>query len=249
MTREAGPAADSDPRPARSRVRLLVLGLIVLAMVLFIASGGTAWLEPAHVQARRFALLAYARDHFFTVYLGLGAVYVLVTALSLPGAAVLSLLNGFLFGRIAGTVLNVVAATIGATVLLVAARYLFADAARRRLEKSRRAARLLDGFDRGAFNYLLFLRLVPVFPYWLVNLAAAVTRIPLRTYVAGTVIGIAPGSFVYANLGQSLGSIKSLHGLLSTEVLLALGLLGVLSLLPLLFTRRRGDAPSDRTPE
>lgn len=232
------PAGDSA-RPARRRGRLALLGLIVLAMVAFVGAGGLDWLDLASLGARRFALLACAQDHFLLMYLGLGFVYVLATASSLPGAAVLSLLSGFLFGRVAGTVLNVVAATIGATVLLIVARYLFADTARLRLERNRHAARLLAGFDRGAFNYLLFLRLVPVFPYWLINLAAAVTRIRLGTYVAGTAIGIAPGSFVYANLGRSLGSVQSLRGLVSTEILLALGLLGLLALLPLYFTRRK----------
>ena len=153
----------------------------------------------------------------------------------------LSLLTGFLFGRGPGTLLIVVAATIGATLLLVSARYLFADAARSRLEKNPRAARLLAGFDQGAFNYLLFLRLVPVFPFWLVNLASAVTRIPVRTYILGTAIGILPGSFVFANLGSSLGAVDSFKGLVSGDVLIALGLLGVLSLIPILLKRRKSD--------
>ncbi len=236
--REAEPAAGDKPAPPR-RGRSIVAGLIVLAVVVLMAAGGTDWLDAGNLQARRFELLAYAQTHFWSLYLIWGVVYVLVAAFSLPGATVLSLFSGFLFGRVAGTVLNVVAATAGATLLLLAARYLFADAARRRLEQMPRAARLLTGFDRGAFNYLLFLRLVPLFPFWLVNLAAAITRIRVRTYIAGTALGIMPGSFVYANLGRSLGTVDSVNGLVSIDVLLALSLLGVLSLLPLMFRRRQ----------
>jgi len=107
------------------------------------------------------------------------------------------------------------------------------------LEKSPAAAKILGGFERDAFNYLLFLRLVPVFPFWLVNLAPAFTAIPLRTYFVATAVGIVPGSFVFANLGQSLGRIESLEGLLSGEVIAALALLGALVLAPVVIKKWR----------
>ncbi len=230
-------------KSGKVRGRLLLLAILALAVIAFLGAGGAEWLSPAKLQARRFELLAYAGTHFWSLFFVWGAVYVAAAAFSMPGATVLSLLTGFLFGRGPGTLLIVVAATTGATLLLVAARYLFADAARSRLEKNPRAARLLAGFDQGAFNYLLFLRLVPVFPFWLVNLASAVTRIPVRTYIIGTAIGILPGSFVFANLGRSLGAVDSIKGLVSGDVLIALGLLGVLSLIPVLLKRRRTHEP------
>ncbi len=235
------PTPGSTGQPASVRKRLLFLAILALAVAAFLVAGGAEWLSPAKLQARRFELLAYAETHFWSLFFVWGAVYVAAAAFSMPGATVLSLLTGFLFGRGPGTLLIVVAATIGATLLLVSARYLFADAARSRLEKNPRAARLLAGFDQGAFNYLLFLRLVPVFPFWLVNLASAVTRIPVRTYILGTAIGILPGSFVFANLGSSLGAVDSFKGLVSGDVLIALGLLGVLSLIPILLKRRKSD--------
>lgn len=106
---------------------------------------------------------------------------------------------------------------------------------------------MLAGFERGAFHYLLFLRLVPLFPFWLINLAAAFTRVRRRTYVAATAVGIVPGSLVYANLGRSLGEIRSLDHLVSTEVLAALGLLAMFALLPV-FLRRRVTAAHEETP-
>ena len=116
-------------------------------------------------------------------------------AFSLPGGLVLSLTMGFLFGRWVGTALVVIAATIGATFVFIAARYLFADAARRRMGTL--GAKISAGFTANAFNYLLFLRLVPLFPFFLVNLAPAFTSISVRTFALGTLIGIIPGTFVY----------------------------------------------------
>ena len=137
-----------------------------------------------------------------------------------------------------------IAATVGATLVFLAARYLFADAARKRLGAV--GERLNAGFTENAFSYLLFLRLVPAFPFFLVNLAPAFTAIPVRTYVLATLIGIIPGTFVYVNLGQTLGRIDSLQGLVSRETLLAFGLLGLFALLPVawkkLKARRTGEA-------
>jgi uncharacterized membrane protein YdjX (TVP38/TMEM64 family) len=145
-------------------------------------------------------------------------------------ALLLSLTIGFLFGRWTGTAIIVFSATIGATLVFLAARYLFAEAAQRRMGNM--AQRIIKGFHANAFNYLLFLRLVPLFPFWLVNLVPAFTPIRLRTYFAATAIGILPGTFVFANLGQSLGRIESLDQLLSREILIAFVLLGLFALIP-----------------
>ena len=126
---------------------------------------------------------------------------------------ILSLTMGFVFGRWVGTALVVVAATVGATIVFLAARYIFADAARKRLGAL--GEKINAGFTENAFNYMLFLRLVPAFPFFLVNLAPAFTSIPLRTFVLATFIGIIPGTFVFVNLGETLGRIDSLQGLVS----------------------------------
>ncbi len=226
-------------RPAAGRwQRATILAVLLVAVTAFFALGGGHWLSLDALQARRADLLAFTGQNFWTMIALSGVVYATATALSLPGAAILSLLTGFLFGRVTGTVVIVIAATAGATALLLLTRYLFATAARERLEGNARAAKLLAGFEQGAFSYLLFLRLVPVFPFWLVNLAAALTRIPVRTFVGATVIGIIPGSFVFANLGRFFGSINSTRGLLSVDVLVSLGLLGLLALVPLVVRLR-----------
>ncbi|HEU4885443.1 MAG TPA: VTT domain-containing protein, partial [Longimicrobium sp.] len=144
---------------------------------------------------------------------------------------------GLLFGRWVGTAAVVLAASVGATLAFLAARYLFADAARRRMGP--RLQRLARGFERDAFNYMLFVRLVPVFPFWLMNLVPAFTPVSARTFFVATAIGIAPGTFVFVNLGESLGRIESPRDLVGPGTLLALALLGLLSLLPIAFKKLR----------
>jgi uncharacterized membrane protein YdjX (TVP38/TMEM64 family) len=157
-----------------------------------------------------------------------------MTALSLPGASILSLALGLLFGRWMGTLLIVVSATIGATLVFLLARYLIADWAREKLQKNKQAVKLMDTFQVDAINYLLFLRLVPLFPFWLVNLVPAFTPISIQTYIITTLIGIIPGSFVFANLGQSLGQIDNAEQLFSMPVIVSFTLLGILILTPVL---------------
>lgn len=205
--------------------------IIVLAFFLF---GGPKSLSLENIQQHRDALKNFTEQHYVTMFLACGIIYMLSTAFSVPGGTVLSLLLGFLFGRWAGTLLIVISATLGATAIFWLARYLFSDWAEQRLRGNAMAQKIIDGFQSDAFNYLLFLRLVPLFPFWLVNLAPAFTHVSLHTYVVTTLIGIIPGSFVYANLGQSLGEIKQLDQLLSMQTLLAFTLLGVLSLMPVL---------------
>jgi len=242
------PAAGRVSRPiasARSwrnrlrthRGRLIVLGLFAIAMIAFFALGGPQWLSLEALKANRAALLAFADRHFVAA-LALGfLLYASVIGLSLPGALWLSLASGFVFGRWVGTALAIAGATVGATIVFVAARYLFAEAAHRRLGP--RGRKIAAGFANHAWSYMLFLRLVPLFPFVLVNLASSFAPIPLSTYVLATAIGIVPGTFVYVNLGQALGRIDSMHELVSTDVLIALALLGLLALAPVAIGKLR----------
>ncbi len=216
----------------------IALGVVfVVLIVAFFALGGQRYLSLDAVKANRDALLAFTHENYVTALVLAFLTYVAATALSLPGALVLSLTMGFLFGRVAGTLLVVLAATIGATLVFLAARYLFADAARRRMGAL--GEKINAGFTENAMSYLLFLRLVPLFPFFMVNLAPAFTDIRLATFVAGTFIGIIPATFVYVNLGETLGRIDSLSGLVSRETIAALGLLGLLALAPVLVRKWR----------
>lgn len=212
----------------------MLLVALLAAPAAFFLLGGAEWLSLEHLQANRAQLFAYTEGHFWTLFLLWGLLYTLATALSIPAGAVLSLASGFLFGRWLGTLLVIVSSSLGAVAVFAAARYLFADKLRGRLEQNPAAAKILAGFGRDAASYLLFLRLVPLFPFWLVNLVPAITPVSLRTYAWTTAVGIVPGCFVYANLGRTLGEIDSLSGLISAPVLLSLALLGCLALLPVL---------------
>lgn len=241
---DAPAAADGEARDGRgSWRRWAVLGAFAAGLALFFALGGHEWLRFETLKAYRDQLLAATRELGTLALLLAFLAYVVVVALSVPGGAVASLAMGFLFGRWVGTLLIVAAATLGATLVFLAARHLFADTARRRLGP--RAQRVVEGFGRDAVSYLLFLRLVPVFPFWLVNLIPAFTPVTTRVFVLTTAAGIVPGSFVFSNLGESLGRIESPDQLLSPRVLTSLGLLGLLALLPVAVRKLRTPKPGD----
>jgi uncharacterized membrane protein YdjX (TVP38/TMEM64 family) len=184
---------------------------------------------------------------------GIGAALVFVLAyaaavgLSIPGATILTLFGGFLFGPFWGTAYAVLGATLGATGIFLVARTAFGDMLRRRAGAWVR--KLEAGFRRDAFYYLLFLRLVPVFPFWLVNLVPALLGVRLATFVAATVLGIVPATAVYAGLGDGLGAIIDAGGMpdlgvvLEPRVLVPLLALAVLALVPVAVRHfRRGPA-------
>ena len=216
-------------------IKLLILALFVGGVIAFFAFGGQKYLNLETLKANRDALIQYAEQHYALALLIGFLIYTVSTALSLPGGLILSLAVGLVFGRWAGTVLIVFAATLGATLVFLAARYLFADMARKKIGGL--AQKINEGFTQDAFNYLLFLRLVPLFPFWLVNLAPAFTNVSLKTYITATAIGILPGTFVFANLGQNLGRISSTKDLLTPPILGAFVLLGVFALIPVLYKK------------
>ncbi|MDZ4097548.1 MAG: TVP38/TMEM64 family protein [Methylophilaceae bacterium] len=216
-------------------IKILISLLFISALAVFFVFDGQRYLSLEALQEHRDLLLDFTQRHYWQSLLIAVGVYTAATAFSIPGAVLLSLATGFLFGRWIGTGVIVIAATAGATLVFLAARYLFADSMRAKL--GGRMREMSEGFARDGFNYLLFLRMVPLFPFWLVNLAPAFTGIKVPTYALATAIGIIPGSFVFANLGQSLGRIESTAELVSTETLLALGLLGLLALVPVLIKK------------
>lgn len=221
-------------------IKILILALFVGGIALFFALGGQKYLNLETLKANRDALIQYTDHNYVSAFIIGFLIYTVSTALSLPGGLILSLAMGLVFGRWAGTVLIVLAATLGATLVFLAARYLFADMARKKIGGL--AQKINEGFTQDAFNYLLFLRLVPLFPFWLVNLAPAFTNVSLKTYVTATAIGILPGTFVFANLGQNLGRVSSTKDLLTPGTIGAFVLLGVFSLIPVLYKKYKTRA-------
>jgi uncharacterized membrane protein YdjX (TVP38/TMEM64 family) len=164
--------------------------------------------------------------------------YVAVTGLSLPGATILTLAGGFLFGALLGTLFVNLGATTGATLAFLVSRYLLRDWVEQKFGKW--LGPVQQGFAKNAFGYLMTLRLIPLFPFFVVNLVSGLTRMNVGTYVVATALGIIPGSFVYAYAGRQLGTINSLKDIASPGVIGAFVLLGLLALVPNLYKKWSG---------
>ncbi len=216
---------------------ILLLALIIAALVFRLDH----YLSLDTLRTNRAALQAFVAANGALGGLGFLALYAVVVALSLPGGAVMTLSGGFLFGTWLGGGLSMIGATIGATLLFITARSAVGDGLRRRGGPF--LDRMAAGFQRNAFNYLLFLRLVPAFPFWAVNLVPGLLNVGLVPFVVATAIGIIPGSLAYAALGAGLGQVfdsgaaVSLAGVFSPTLLAALIGLGVLALVPVVIRK------------
>ncbi len=220
--------------------RGILFSLFVLGIATFFYFDLGRYVTLSTLQEHKEFLKHYTEVNGIKMVILYLLIYALQTALSLPVAAILTLAGGFLFGSLLGTLYVNIAATSGATLAFLATRYLFRDRVERRFGK--RLASIQSGFARDAFYYLLTLRLIPLFPFFLVNLAAGLTRMPLSTYVMATAIGIVPGSFVYSNAGKQLGAINSVKDIVSPAVLGAFVLLGLLALVPIVYQKFRRPA-------
>lgn len=218
-----------------------LIGKILTASVLLVGIGAFFYFDLGQylslnaLKANRDALLQYTASHYELAAVLFIFVYILQTAFSLPGGAVLTVTGGFLFGSLMGTLLVNIGATAGATLAFLAARYLLHDWVEHKFGD--RLGTIQSGFAENAFSYLMTLRLIPAFPFFLVNLVSGLTRVNLGTYVIATSIGIIPGSFVFAFAGRQLGTINSLSEIASPPVLLAFTFLGLLALMPVAYRK------------
>lgn len=217
--------------------KLIILLIFLGGFFAFFLCGFDQYFNFAFLKANREKLMAYTVNHYSLMVLIAVTTYTLSTALSLPLASLLSLTIGFIFGLWVGVSIILFSATLGATLVFLATRYVLADTIRPRMGE--RIQRLLSEFHNYDFNYLLFLRLVPLFPFWLINLAMAFTPIRIRTYVAATFIGILPGALVFTNLGRTLGEIESPDQLVSLKTVSAFLLLGIFALVPVVVKKTR----------
>jgi uncharacterized membrane protein YdjX (TVP38/TMEM64 family) len=228
-------------------VRFLPVLVIVAALVAFFALGLDRYLSFDVLRQYRETLVAFVAGNRILSALAFIALYAVATAVSLPGGAVLTLAGGFLFGIVAGSIYVIIGATIGATAVFLAARTAVGDSLRRRAGPAVR--RMEQGFRDNAMSYLLFLRLVPLFPFWLVNLVPAFLGVSLRVYVLATFVGIIPGSVVFASVGNGLGAVfetgrtPDLGIIRSPEVLLPILALAALALVPVIYRRFKGPRP------
>ena len=234
-----------EARAASNRGKLIVGAVFAVAIGAFFYFDLHHQLTLESLKANRDALLTFTEQHYLTAVVTFVASYCLVVAFSLPGAVFFTLAGGFLFGSMVGTLYVNLAATSGSTLAFLAGRYLLRDWVEAKFGS--RLEPLQQGFAKNAFSYLMTLRLIPIFPFFIVNLVCGLTRVSLGTYVVATSIGIIPGSFVYAYGGRQLGTINSLKEIASPNVLMACTLLGLLALVPIVYQKwhaRKAMAPS-----
>ncbi|MGE0748807.1 MAG: TVP38/TMEM64 family protein [Rhodospirillales bacterium] len=223
--------------------RLAPLAVLALGLVAFFAFGLDRYVSLEALRQHRHGLADYVHHHALAAALAYIGVYCVAVATSVPGGAVLTVAGGFLFGPVLGTVYAVAGATVGATLLFLAARHAGAGALRAKVGGF--VARMEDGFRRHALNYLLFLRLVPLFPFWLVNLVPAFLNVPLSTYVIGTFVGVIPATLVFALVGDGIAAVVETGGeadlgiILQPRFLLPLVGLGLLALVPVVYNKAR----------
>ena len=237
-------ADDASPRRLVSARRLLPLGVLVGAWIVFMLAGGYRYLTFSALAQNRDWLCGLVQQWGILAALVYVLIYAALVALSVPGAAILTIAGGFLFGTWIGGLCAVIGATLGATAIFLAARGGLGGLAQR---AGRFVGKLEAGFRADAFNYLLVLRLVPIFPFWLVNLVPALVGVRLPTYVLATFLGIIPGTFVYASLGNGLGSLveePDLAIIFKPSLLVPIIGLALLALIPVGYKHWRGKKPA-----
>lgn len=233
--------------------RWLPLAILVALIAIAYFLGLHRYLTLNSLVENQAALEDLVRDHLLLAVAIYMAIYIAAVALSLPGAAILSIVGGFVFGWVVSVPATVLAATIGAAIVFQIVKTSLGAAVAEKAGPF--VQRLSEGFSKDAFNYLLFLRLVPAFPFFVVNAVAGLCRVNFRTFITATVIGIIPGTFAFAWLGRGLGSIieaqvaarnacvlkkgveacpldLSISSLVTSELLIAFAALGMVALIP-----------------
>jgi uncharacterized membrane protein YdjX (TVP38/TMEM64 family) len=252
---------DREGGAGGSRWRFVPLAVLVVCVGAALASGAHRYLSLEALIDHRERLQAFVDLHAARAMLVYMAVYVTAVTLSVPGAVFLTMLGGFLFGWLVGGAAAVISATLGAIGVFLIARSSVGDSLLARA--GRRAQALAAGFRADAFSYLLFLRFLPIVPFWITNLASALFGVPLRTFALGTMIGVIPATYAFAVAGAGLDSIiraqqeardaclaaragpcsidLTLSNLLTPQTIAALAALGVLALAPVLIKRFYSD--------
>lgn len=244
----ASPAGKTARKGSRlGRIIPVVVLLSLLAGFFLFDLGRFVSFEA--LRDHREILQGWVADHAVAAHLAMVLLYAVATASSLPVGLVLTIAAGFLFGWFTGGLLVIIGATIGATGIFLAARHAFADVLRAKVGKSLK--RMESGFNDNAVSYMLVLRLVPLFPFWLVNIAPAFLGVSTRVYVLATFFGIIPGTFVYSTVGDGLGVVfdrgetPDLGIIFEPTILGSIIGLAVLAMIPVLYKKLRGR---DRMP-
>lgn len=209
--------------------KLLIAVVIIAAIAASIFFDVTQYLTLEQLKQQQNQLASWRDDHLLVLFAAYFGVYVLATALSIPGAIILTLGAGAVFGLGLGLLLASFASTLGATLAFLSARYLFRDSLEQRFSK--RLESMNQGIERDGAWYLATLRLVPLFPFWMINLLMGVTRLRLWTYYWVSQVGMLAGTAVYVNAGTQLAQVERVGDIVSFELLLSFVLLGIFPLI------------------
>ena len=212
-----------------SKGKLAVIAVIAAFVVAFLWFDLARFLDLEFLKSRQADIDVYYRDHPATMLAGYFVAYVAITGLSLPGAAIMTLAGGAVFGLLWGTVLVSFASTIGATVAFIVSRYILRDGIQRRYGDRLHA--INEGIARDGAFYLFTLRLVPAFPFFVINLVMGLTAMRILTFALVSQLGMLPGTIVFVNAGTQLARIESLQGILSPALIGSFVLLGVFPLI------------------
>ncbi len=219
----------------KHRKKILLLVLFIAMIVAVHQSSIGSILTFDNLKRHREELLALVGDHYVPSIVLFVLLYIVVTGLSVPGAVILTLGGGFLYGTVPATLYVNLGATTGAVLAFLFARSVLGQQLQNKYQQQ------LEHFNREmeaeGWRYLLTLRLIPIFPFFLINFLSGLTRVPLRTFAWTTALGIVPGTIVFAYAGRQLGSISSPADILSAKVLMAFVLLACFALLPAVFSR------------
>ncbi|MBU2991655.1 TVP38/TMEM64 family protein [Octadecabacter sp. 1_MG-2023] len=232
-----------EPNPILKRLPIIVIGVVAVLGAYFLSD----YLTFEALAANRESLLAFRDANYLLMVVAFIAIYTVVVAFSLPGATIMTLAGGFLFATFPGFLFNVIAATLGATGIFLAARWGFGKQLGAKLEGSEGVVKKIkDGIDENQWSMLFLIRLVPAVPFFLANLIPAFLEVPLRRFVISTFVGIIPGSVVYTSVGAGLGEVfaagetPNLGIIFEPHILLPILGLCVLAALPILIKAVRG---------
>jgi len=218
---EATETADSTPKKKSvfSPGRIIPLGILAAGLTAFFALDLNQYVSLDALKENRELIQTWVADYGALSALVFAGIYALAVAFSIPGAVFITIAGGFMFGPYLGTVYVVIGATVGAVGVFLAAKYAVGDLLRAKAGPA--IKRMEAGFRDNELSYLLILRLVPIFPFWLVNLVPAFLGVSLRTYTIGTLLGIIPGAFVYSLVGDGAGAVLDAGGDLNLGIIFA----------------------------
>ena len=214
--------------PNNAKKKLLILAAVLILIVTFKVLHLGQYLNLAYLKESQATFANYYHEHQFLTIVSYMLIYITAAALSLPGAAILTLAGGALFGLVTGTIVISFASTIGATLACIVSRYLLQGWVQEKFGD--KLGKINQGMEEEGAFYLFTLRLVPIFPFFIINLLMGLTKIPMKTFYWVSQLGMLPATLVYVNAGRELAKIDSLSGILSPGLLFSFVLLGIFPL-------------------